>query len=373
MAAIESPETVGIRPVHEFDEAQATWPRGDRPAALREAAGEFRARFKGQGEVRAIRTIDLVSAGYPATFAFHGAARGLNPYVNILNRLVVIQFDDFEGERRTMVWEPTIPAGSAEAPFYEQLLDRFGEWVSYNLLTTEYHTVEQALAMVGLTPRDVDFVSFDHLHVQDLRITMGTTEPIPGEDEPRAPFFPNAKFVFQRKEVDTFKAVHPTQWAWYVPGGMDDLIEDNLVLVDGDVELGVGCALVFTPGHTDGNQSLCVNTPDGVWVSSENGVAADSWHPHLSKIPGVRKWAEFFGREVIMNANTLEDSVDQYDSMIKEKALADVNRRDPRWLNVFPSSELAPLRRQWPIVPTFVYGGMNYGRIAAPAGSNGKP
>jgi len=158
-----------------------------------------------------------------------------------------------------------------------------------------------------------------------------------------------------------------------VPGGMDHVIEDNLVLVDGDVELGAGCGLIFTPGHTDGNQSLCVNTPDGVWVSSENGVAADSWHPHLSKIPGVRRWAEFFGREVIMNANTLEDSLDQYDSMIKEKAVADVNRRDPRWLNVFPSSELAPLRRQWPIVPTFVYGGMNYGRIEAPARGNGRP
>jgi hypothetical protein len=180
MAAIESPEKVGIRPVHEFDEAQAVWPRGDRPAALREAAGAFRERFKGQGQVLAIRTIDLVSAGYPATFAFHGAARGLNPYVNILNRLVVIQFEDFEGRRRTMVWEPTMPEGSAEAPFYEQLLERFGEWISYHLLTTEYHTVAQALAVVGLTPGDVDLVSFDHLHVQDLRITMGTTEPIPG-------------------------------------------------------------------------------------------------------------------------------------------------------------------------------------------------
>ena len=36
------------------------------------------------------------------------------------------------------------------------------------------------------------------------------------------------------------------QWAWYVPGGMDHVIEDNLVLLDGDVELGVGVALV---GH----------------------------------------------------------------------------------------------------------------------------
>ena len=103
-----------------------------------------------------------------------------------------------------------------------------------------------------------------------------------------------------------------------------------MVLVDGDVELGKGVALVWTPGHTDGNHSLCINTEDGVWVSSENGVAADNWHPHLSKIPGVRKSAEFFGREVILNSNTLEDSIDQYDSMLKEKALADPNKRDPR-------------------------------------------
>ena len=96
--------------------------------------------------------------------------------------------------------------------------------------------------------------------------------------------------------------------------------------VDGDVELGKGVALVWTPGHTDGNHSLCVNTSDGVWVSSENGVCADNWHPQQSKIPGVRKFAEFFGREVVLNSNTLEDSIDQYDSMIKEKALADPNR-----------------------------------------------
>ena len=40
------------------------------------------------------------------------------------------------------------------------------------------------------------------------------------------------------------------------------------------------------------------------------------------EIPGVRKYAEFFNREVVLNSNTLEDSIDQYDSMLKEKALA---------------------------------------------------
>ncbi|MDQ6750102.1 MAG: hypothetical protein M3Z33_05035 [Actinomycetota bacterium] len=371
MAATGSAEQIGIRSAHEFAGAQATWPRGDRPAALRESAGDFRARFKGQGEIRAVRTVDLAAAGYPAAYAFQGAAKGLNPYVNTVNRLVVVQFEDFDGELRTLAWEPTVPVGSAGPPLHAPLLERFGEWFSSQVLTTDYRTVPEALARIGLRPGDVDFVSFGHLHAQDLRVTMGTTEPLPGENEARPPLFPKASFVLQRKEVDTLRSVHPTQGAWYVPGAMDAVIEDRLVQVDGDVELGVGCALVHTPGQTDGHQSLCINTPEGVWLASRNGVAADSWHPHLSKIPGVRKWAELFGREVVMNANTLEDSVDQYDSMIKEKAVADVNRRDPRWLNLFPCSELASSRRQWPIVPTFVCGGMNYGRVESSPVSDG--
>jgi hypothetical protein len=367
VAAIESPETIGIKPFHEFDTAASTWPRGARLEAVRDAAEEFRERFKSQGQVQGARTVDLVSAAYPARYAFGGAARGVvNPYVNILNRMVVVQFRDFDDALRTLVWEPTVPEGSSEAPYYAQLIERYGDWVAHRVASREFHTVQEALALCGLTPADVDYVSFDHLHVQDMRILMGTTQPVEGEPESRRPFFPRAKFLCQRREVDTFASPHPMQWAWYVPGGMDHVIDDNLVLLDGDVELGAGVALLSTPGHTDGNQSLVVNTPDGVWVSSENGVAADNWHPHLSKIPGLKREAEFMGREVILNSNTLEDSIDQYDSMVKEKAIADPNRSDPRWMNVFPSSELPSWRRQWPIVPSFTYGGINYGSIKAP-------
>ena len=372
MAAIESPEKLGIRPFSEFDGVQEVWPRGDRIAAIRAGAARFRERFATpENRVRAVKTVNLASAAYPVGFAFHGAARSLNPYINIVNRLVIVQFEDFDGAVRTLAWEPTIAEGAAEAPFYDQLLKKYGEFLSYKVFATFYNTVAEAVAACGITPADVDYVSFDHLHVQDLRLTMGTTKPINGEAEPRKPFFPNAKFLFQRKEVDTFKSIHPMQWAWYVPGGMDDVIDENLVLLDGDVELGKGVAIVSTPGHTDGNHSLAVNTDDGVWVSSENGVAADSWHPHLSKIPGVRKTAEFFGREVILNSNTLEDSIDQYDSMLKEKALADANKRDPRYRNVFPSSEMASWKRQWPVVPTFVYGGINSGVIERASSGNG--
>src|SRR5881275_1117421 len=156
MAAIESPETVGIRPCHEFDEAHSLWPRGERPAALREAAQEFRGRFKEQGQIRAVRTVDLASAGYPTAFAFAGAAKGLNPFVNIRNRLVVVQFEDFDGELRTLAWEPTIPEGSAEAPFYEQLLERYGEFISYKIFAKFFNTVQEGLAQCGLRADEVD-------------------------------------------------------------------------------------------------------------------------------------------------------------------------------------------------------------------------
>lgn len=360
-------DETGLRHPTDFIEAQATWPRGDRPAAIREAAAHFREHFaRPDNQVRAIRTVDIASAGYPLRFAFGGAAIGINPFINILNRLQVVQFIDFEGQLKTLAYEPTVTEGPAEAPFYEQLIDKAGEFLSYKIFATIYDTVEGALAKAGLKPEDVDYVSFDHLHVQDVRFILGSNEPGLDGKGPMAPLFPTAKLIAQRKEWDTFASLHPMQWAWYVKQGIDGVPTENVVLIDGDVELGEGMALMWTPGHTDGNHSICINTPDGVWVSSENGVAADNWHPHLSKIPGVRRTAEFFGREVILNSNTLEDSIDQYDSMLKEKALADQNKRDPRYKNVFPSSEMPDWKRQWPVRPSFSYGGVNYGEIERP-------
>jgi hypothetical protein len=372
MAAIESPEKLGLKPFDEFTEANRTWPRGDRPAAIREAASEFRARFaRPDNRIRGVRTVDIASAGYPVKFAFGGAAHAVNPFINILNRLVVVQYEDFDGDLRTLVYEPTVTEGPAEAPFYEQMLSKYGEFLSYKVFASFYNDVPQALSKAGVRPEDVDFISFDHLHVQDVRFVLGSTEPPPGHAAPLPALFPNAKLITQRLEWDTFRSLHPMQWAWYVEDGVKGIPDDNVLLLDGDVELGKGVGLVWTPGHTDGNHSLCINTEEGVWVSSENGVAADNWHPHLSKIPGVRKFAEFFGREVVLNSNTLEDSIDQYDSMLKEKALADPNAKDPRYQNVFPSSEMTSWKRQWPIVPTFTYGGMNYGTIVSNGRSNG--
>jgi hypothetical protein len=365
---------IELRAIPEFAGVREVWPRGARLEAIRAAAAAYRERFLAGGQIRAVATQAIAAASYPTKFAFHTAALAPNvPYVSIVNRMLIVQFADFAGRVRTLLWEPTIPEGSAEAPFYAQLEQRLarlpgGSYLAHRVFTKYYSTVEQSLAEAGLEPADVDYLAFDHLHVQDPRMLLGTVEPIDDEPDPRAPLFPNARLIVQQRELDTFASLHPMQWAWYVDGGLEAVNAEAIVAIDGDIELGEGVAIVATPGHTDGNHSLCLNTPDGVWVSSENGVALDNWQPQLSKIPGVRAHADYFNREVVPNANTLEDSLDQYDSMVKEKTLASPLRDDPRWLQILPSSELARAKRQWPVLPTHIQGGIDYGRIARPTG-----
>lgn len=351
------------RPIPEFDGVHDVWPRGERLKAVRAAAERYRDRFLTQGQVTGIKSFDIAAAPYPTRFAFQGYSVHVNPMISIINRMFVIRFTGFDGETKTLVWEPTVPAGSAEAPFYAKLQALSQKLRAEKLFVKYYNDPDTVLARVGLRNSDVDYLSFDHLHVQDMRMIMGSDTAIPGEDTAREPLFPHAKLLVHRKELGTFSSMHPMQWAWYVTGGMDGVSEDQLEIVDGDVELGVGVSLLWTPGHTDGNHSLVVNTPDGVWVSSENGMAADSWQPERSKIPGVRQQASFYGREVVLNANTLEDSLDQYDSMVKEKALASYSPRAPQWLQILPSSECAAWKRQWPVIPTHTHGGLDYGTI----------
>ena len=94
-----SPEAIGLRPFDEFEDANATWPRGDRPAAIREAAVEFRARFATpRNRVRGGAHGRHRLGRLPAQVRLRRrGARAVNPYINIINRLQVVQFDDFDG------------------------------------------------------------------------------------------------------------------------------------------------------------------------------------------------------------------------------------------------------------------------------------
>ena len=148
------------------------------------------------------------------------------------------------------------------------------------MLGTMHSTIEQALATWGVAPDAIDYVTFDHLHVQDVR---GLLAPGPSGSA----YLPHAKLLVQRAELDTLANIHPLQGDWYIPECLAGVPADRIVALDGDYAIGGGFALVRTPGHTWGNHSLVVVTDRGAWTISENGVCVDAYAPGISAIRGL--------------------------------------------------------------------------------------
>ncbi|MDH6523451.1 hypothetical protein M2163_000044 [Streptomyces sp. SAI-135] len=87
---------------------------------------------------------------------------------------------------------------------------------------------------------------------------------------------------------------------------------ESFLAVDGSVLLGPSVAVIATPGHVFGNQTLILNTSTGVWASSENAIAAECLSPEHSRMPGIARWARTWQREVVLNANIIETAAEQY-------------------------------------------------------------
>ena len=305
----------------------------DRLTEVRMRARRFN-RWFGEGPTALYyRTFDLIRVPYPVRYGLLNACRVPIPFLHILNRLFVVQYRS--GNRvRTLLFSPSDFKRNRETPFFKRLGESFGPFQKWGekLIAPISATVEECLASINILPEHVDYISYDHLHTQDIRRWLGTAT------EPAA--FPNAKLLVMRQEWESTLALLPPQRDWYCPHGIEGIDPKKIILLEGDVQLGEGVALIGTPGHTEGNHSLVVNTNSGVLVSSENGISADSYSPLESRIPGVRNFALQTGMEVILNGNTLERGLDQYVSMIQEKEMAGVNHWDARFYNVIPSSEL---------------------------------
>lgn len=335
------------RPLEAVDDAWATWPRGDRPAALRAAATEVRARLTAAAPVAAVRTLDLVVEPLPAGTVIPGVRRAPVRTVPVVHRLVVVRFTDLAGADRVLVWDPRVPDSPA------------ADGATLPAALARPDTVTSALHLLGLTPEDVDVCGIGHLHGQDPRLLLGTEVPIGTDRAVRAPLLPRAEVLVARAETDTLRAPHPSQRPRYA-GAMHGVRTDLLRETEGSLLLGEGVAVLQTPGHTAGHRSLALATREGVWVVSGNGHVADAWHPHLSRSPGLRERVEATGQEVLVGADA-ESALDQHDSMVLERAVADAHRTDPRWRTVLPVAELVPAPRAWSLRGAFLLGGVNAG------------
>jgi hypothetical protein len=279
---------------------------------------------------------------WPKDYAFFRAPVP-DPITHVVlhNRIEIVRFRQ-DGALKTLLFNPIIGELGLQAPGFARLSDMMIEIGSQHpgLLEMPKSPIER-LAEVGLRAEDIDYVTFDHLHAQDLRPMLGTTEPVPGFSEMAyPPMYSNAVWLLQRRELEMFSSMHPIARPWFVLDALKTVRTEQLCVVDGDFELGEGVAFLFTPGHTAGNQSLVISSPGGVFTVSENGVAPDAYNPRASKIPGLREAAERDDWECIVNGNAIESLVEQYTSMVKEKSVADRSRQNPDFFNTYQSSQM---------------------------------
>jgi hypothetical protein len=333
-----------------LDSAWARASAGERFDAVRSAARDLRALLASGSAVESVRTLPLSRFPYPTQYAFGGAAKHPAPFVELEHRALLVQFRRPGSERLwSLLFNPTDVEAAKRTPFFAQFLSRIPPILRPILVPKPQPSLESQLNGLGVSPRDIDFVAFDHFHTQDLRSL--------------ARRFPRARLVAQRREWDVFLRIHPMQSAWYIADGREGVDESRVLFVDGDVQLGDGIALVRTPGHTSGNQTLFVKTAKGIWGCAENGTCADAWSPRASRLSGLRRHALDYGLDTIANSNTPESGADQLASMALESTIVDRVAEAPDFIQMFPSSELV---RSWMapgIAPTHRFGALTHGEV----------
>lgn len=321
----------------------------------RQRGGALHEELMGVEPVLFYRSFELVRVPYPRRYGFHNVSGLSTPFIHIVNRVFIVQFETAAGVK-TLLVSPSDADRNGETPFFKGLSESFGRFERWGerVIAPRGVTVAQALEKTGLRPEDVDYITYDHLHTQDLRGWLGSAAE-PG-------FFPRAKLLVMDQEWISARGLLPPQQPWYCPRGIEDVDPGRVIRLEGDVMLGDSVALIRTPGHTEGNHSVVVRTAEGVMVTSENGVGPDAYAPLSSEIEPVRRYAEQTGMEVVLNGNTMERGLEQYISMIMEKSVAGPSVRDERFPNVVCSSEMAAYWAFPGIKPTFQFGDLSFGR-----------
>lgn len=338
----------------------------DRVEDVRAAAEDFRKTMLANPKIKFYKTFELIRIPYPSKYGYLNAFDLLTPYVHICNKLFVIQFDSEEG-LKTLLVSPSDWEHQRETPYFHQMVEDMGMFSKpvEKMIVKEVSTVLDAIKSIGLAPEDVDYITYDHLHTQNITRWFGGAE--------QSAIFPNAKLLVMREEWESTQALLPWQNQWYCPNGIEGVDESRVELIDGDVFLGDGSvALMHTKGHTEGNHSIVAHTDQGLLVTSENGISMDAYAPQHSKIKGLARYAELTQSEVVMNGNTLEFGVDQYLSMIQEKTVAGPYPKDERFFNMALSSESDGYYLFPGTDPTVRMGELEFGQFTPKTQTNSK-
>ena len=119
------------------------------------------------------------------------------------------------------------------------------------------------LAAMGIAPEDVDFVMCTHLHVDHVG---WNTRLVDGR---WVPTFPNARYLFGRRELEHWQSVAaaapdaPVNHGSYQDSVLPVVEAGQAVLVDDGHTLDDGIWVEDAPGHTPGNAMISLKSAQG--------------------------------------------------------------------------------------------------------------
>lgn len=153
-------------------------------------------------------------------------------------------------ERGDLLWDTGLPSSVAAAPVE-----------TATSTATLAKTLEAQLAELSLTPADIEFLSFSHLHYDHTgngNLFAGSTWIVDKDER-------DAMFTDEARKTDNFKAYSALENA-------------RTVLIEGDADhdvFGDGSAIIVqTPGHTPGHAILLLHTAN----SGNVLLSGDMWH-----------------------------------------------------------------------------------------------
>lgn len=127
------------------------------------------------------------------------------------------------------------------------------------------------LAAVGVAPEDIDYVFCTHMHVDHV----GWNTRL--RDGRWVPTFPKARYIFSRREWDSFDALHRhTPQLQFADSVLPIMESGQAQLVNDDFVLDDEVSLLPTPGHTTGHVSVSLTS-----AGAEALITGDCIHSPL--------------------------------------------------------------------------------------------
>jgi glyoxylase-like metal-dependent hydrolase (beta-lactamase superfamily II) len=88
--------------------------------------------------------------------------------------------------------------------------------------------------------------------------------------------FTKAKFLIQKDELEFARNPHPAVASGYVQEFFKEL---NFMVLSGDKKICDGLSVIKTPGHTEGGQSVCIETTKGIVIISGLCTIRENFEP----------------------------------------------------------------------------------------------